>query len=50
MDDGQAKDDDTMDTTLETTIRERLRTEKQRTGPPPDAVAVPPIPATRGRP
>lgn len=36
-----------MDTTLETTIRERLRTERQRTGPPPDAVAVPPIPTTR---
>ena len=36
-----------MDTTLETTIRERLRTEKQRIGPPPDAVAVPPIPTER---
>jgi phenylpropionate dioxygenase-like ring-hydroxylating dioxygenase large terminal subunit len=36
-----------MDTTLETTIRERLRNEKQRTGPPPDAVAVPPIPTER---
>lgn len=36
-----------MDTMLETTIRERLRTEKQRTGPPADAVAVPLIPTGR---
>lgn len=36
-----------MDTTLETTIRERLRTEKERTGAPPDAVPVPPIPTAR---
>ncbi|MFN7150414.1 MAG: aromatic ring-hydroxylating oxygenase subunit alpha [Microthrixaceae bacterium] len=36
-----------MDTTLETTIRERLRTEKQRSGPPADAVAVPLIPTSR---
>jgi phenylpropionate dioxygenase-like ring-hydroxylating dioxygenase large terminal subunit len=36
-----------MDAALETTIRERMRTAKERTAPPPDAVTVPPIPAER---
>ena len=36
-----------MDVTLERTIRERMETEKSRTGPPPDAIRVPPIPTNR---
>ncbi len=36
-----------MEATLERTIRERMEAEKARTSPPPDAVAVPPIPTER---
>lgn len=36
-----------MDPTLEADIREQLETNRGRTGPPPGAVAVPPIPAAR---
>ncbi len=36
-----------MDATLETTIRDRIETEKARTAPPPDAIAVPLIPTGR---
>lgn len=36
-----------MDATLERTIRRRMEDEKARTAPPPDAVAVPPIPTGR---
>ena len=36
-----------MDATLESTIRARIETEKARTGPPADAVAVPLIPTGR---
>jgi phenylpropionate dioxygenase-like ring-hydroxylating dioxygenase large terminal subunit len=36
-----------MDAALETRIRDRIDAEKARTGPPPDAVAVPPIPTGR---
>ncbi|MCU0310299.1 MAG: Rieske 2Fe-2S domain-containing protein [Acidimicrobiales bacterium] len=36
-----------MDTTLEATIRDRIEGEKVRTAPPPDAIAIPPIPTGR---
>lgn len=36
-----------MDATLEATIRERLAADKERTGPPSDAVAIPLIPVER---
>lgn len=36
-----------MDAVLEQSIRERIEMEKSRTGPPPDAVAVPLIPTSR---
>jgi phenylpropionate dioxygenase-like ring-hydroxylating dioxygenase large terminal subunit len=36
-----------MDAALEQTIRHRMDEEKRRTCPPPEAVAVPPIPAAR---
>ena len=36
-----------MDATLEATIRERLAADRARTGPPPDAQAVPLIPVAR---
>lgn len=36
-----------MDATLESTIRLRIETEKSRTAPPPEAVAVPLIPTAR---
>jgi phenylpropionate dioxygenase-like ring-hydroxylating dioxygenase large terminal subunit len=36
-----------MDAVVEQTIRRRMEDEKARTGPPPDAVPVPPIPTSR---
>ena len=36
-----------MDAALETRIRDRIDAEKARTGPPPDAVTVPPVPTER---